>query len=414
LQRAEGFPELLNRKLIKKFDNMENYLTVSELVKDIKGIVESQFGFVVIKGEVSNIKNSFSGHTYFSLKDGTAQIRCALFKYQKKNITHELVEDREYIVWGKVSLYEARCDLSIIVSLIVPFGEGRDALKLRMLKEKLSKEGLFKDEHKKLLPEFVEHIGVVTAEGGAAIHDIIRVGRNRFPGLRITLSPALVQGEGAEDTIVSAIEMLSREEGVDVIIVGRGGGSKEDLNAFNSEKVARAVVSSQKPVISAVGHEIDRTILDMVASFSVSTPSAAAELVTPEYKVMQDLISLSLGRMQQRIENILRENFIELDHIMHLFPHPENWLKEKGYRLNTLLMMAEKAVVGKYSKFKEHFSELNMRLETKSPLRPLENGYALVRQKGKIVKRAAGFKDGEELSIRFYDGEVYISAKDES
>ena len=389
----------------------ERILTVSELVRDIKGVVEAGFGVVALRGEVTNLRASFSGHTYFTLKDDAAQIRCVIFKGQRMAAERTLAEDAEYIVWGRVSLYEARADLSLIVSFFMPAGEGKDALRIKLLKEKLSKEGLFDESHKKPLPRFVEHIGVVTAAGGAAIHDIIRVGRDRYPRLRITLYPALVQGEKAEETIVRGVELLGSLPGIDAIIVGRGGGSKEDLMAFNGESLARAVAACPVPVVAAVGHETDRTILDLAASYSVPTPSAAAELCTAEAAELAREAAGIAAFIGQKTTSLLRDHWMRLDRALLSLPRPAEWIQRLRLRLSELAASLEKETLRLHRGADRRLAELVLRVETLSPLRPLEQGYALVRQGGRTVKRLATLDDVVPFSVRFADGETTAEVK---
>ncbi len=389
----------------------ERVFTVSELVRDIKGAVEAGFGFVAVRGEVTNLRASFSGHTYFTLKDNATQLRCIIFKGQKGAADRTLVEDGEYIVWGRVSLYEARADLSIIVSFFLPAGEGKEALKIKALKEKLAKEGLFDESHKKPLPRFVEHIGVVTAAGGAAIHDIIRVGRDRYPRLKITLYPALVQGEKAEVSIARGVEALGAIDGIEALIVGRGGGSKEDLMAFNGEALARAVAACPVPVVAAVGHETDRTILDLVASYSVATPSAAAELCTADALELAREAAGIASFLGERTGGILRDHWMRLDRAMLSLPRPAEWIQRLRLKLAELSASLGKEVVRRHRAADRRLAELFLKIETLSPLRPLEQGYALIRQKGATVKRLASLDADAALTVRFADGETTAEVK---
>lgn len=388
--------------------NQEPFRTVTEVVKDIKKIVESQFSFVVIKGEVTNLKLSYSGHTYFTLKDKDSQIRCAIFRQQQTALGRQLESDKEFIIWGKISLYEARSEITVIVSFFMPYGEGQDALRLKILKEKLHKMGVFDETHKKLLPDFIEHIGVVTSESGAAIHDIIHVGRNRFPPLKITLYPALVQGDKAEASIIKGIEELAKLDDISVLIVGRGGGSKEDLAIFNSEAIAMTVINCSKPVVAAVGHETDRTILDMAASFTVSTPSAAAELVTQEKEELIKTIENSINLAGEKILSQIKNQYMRLDRFMLSLPSPALWLKEKTHELSQIILVAEKAITQAIRDKKDIFQEINTNLETLSPLRPLENGFALITQNSRMIKRKASLKNSDNFKIKFIDGEIEI------
>ncbi len=388
---------------------MTDFLTVSELVNEVKNAVESQFGFVVIKGEVSNLSTAFSGHTYFSLKDKNAQIRCVLFKFQKKSIPYNLEEGKEFIIWGRLNIYEKRADLTVIVNIFTPFGEGKSAIELKMLKEKLHKEGLFDEIYKKTLPDYIFHIGVVTSKTGAAIHDIIKVGRSVFPNLKITLFPALVQGKDAEKSIVKGIEILSHKEEIDAIIVGRGGGSKEDLSVFNSEKIARTVFASPKPVISAVGHETDLTILDLVASYSVSTPSSAAKLVTDFFPKTLNLIGNFEQDSKNAINNNLHSKQFLLDNLINNFPKPQHWIEERKYKLENIILNAKNLIEKKISKEKSDFLELFSQFQKFSPQKPLENGFTLIFQEGKIVKTAKNFNQKKPFKIKFIDKEIQIT-----
>ncbi len=389
----------------------ERVFTVSELVRDIKGVVEAGFGFVALKGEVTNLRASFSGHTYFTLKDTAAQIRCVIFKGQKISPERTLAEDAEYIVWGRVSLYEARADLSLIVNFFMPAGEGKEALRIKLLKEKLAKEGLFDESRKKPLPRFVEHIGVVTAAGGAAIHDIVRVGRDRYPRLKITLYPALVQGEKAEQAIARGVELLGALPGIEALIVGRGGGSKEDLMAFNGEALARAVAACPVPVVAAVGHETDRTILDLVASYSVATPSAAAEICTAEASELAREAAGIASFIGERTGSLLRDHWMRLDRAMLSLPRPAEWIQRLRLKLSELSAALEKEVIRQHRVADRRLAELFLRVETLSPLRPLEQGYALIRQNGVTVKRLTALGTEGAFTVRFADGETTASVK---
>ena len=383
----------------------DRILSVSELVRDLKGVVESNFGVVILRGEVSNLHTSFSGHTYFTLKDETAQIRCALFKGQKGG-DRTLVEDTAYLVWGRVSLYEARADITLIVSFFLPAGEGTEALRIQELKKKLQEQGLFDPSRKKELPPLIEHIGVVTAAGGAAIRDIIRVGRDRYPRLRITLYPALVQGDQAEEMLARGVEALQAIPGIEAIIVGRGGGAKEDLRAFNGERLARAVASCRVPVVAAVGHETDRTVLDLVASHSVSTPSAAAELVT---RPAADLIADATGRaalMGEQVRSLLRDRQMRLDRLLLQIPRPAEWLQRLHLRLLGVSTALGAELQRIHRDAERRLAEAVLRVEMRSPLRPLEQGYALIRQGGAAVGRLAALDGDRPFAVRFLDGET--------
>jgi len=387
----------------------ERVFTVTELAHNLKAIVEAQFGIVVVRGEVTNLRIAVSGHTYFTLSDEGAQIRCVLFKGTKISAERPLVEDTTYLVWGRLSLYEPRTEISLVVSFFLPEGEGIEAIRLKALKEKLAKMGLFDESRKKKLPVIVEHIGVVTAPGGAAIQDIIRVGRDRYPRLRITLYPALVQGEGAEEMLIRGIEFLGSMREIDAIIIGRGGGAKEDLRVFNSEKLALAVAACPIPVIAAVGHETDRTILDLVASYSVSTPSAAAVLCSPLRRDLLTRLDTLCATFSSLLERSLQERQMRLDRLLLSLSSPAEWLQRASRRLSELVGTIEKRISLVFHRDERHFSALLLLLERHNPVAPLERGFAVVRQNERVVKRLASFNETETFTLRFADGETSVS-----
>lgn len=382
---------------------------VSYLVKEIKQGVEGAFGFVAVTGELTNLSRAYSGHIYFSLKDEHSQIRCALFKGKQKINKAELRNDEEYLVYGRVSVYEPKTEITLIVNLIMPAGVGLAALKLKMLREKLSKMGLFDDKHKKPLPEYPEKVGVVTAEGGAAIHDIIKVAGKRFPSAEIILSPSSVQGEKAEDELVSALERLSQTE-VEVIIIGRGGGSKEDLDAFNSEKLALAVANCPVPVVSAVGHETDSTILDQIASKSAPTPSAAAELVFPDGEMMLHRLLTDEISMKRSVTSKLDTLEMQLDNLILSMKSPIQVIDRISYRAEQLLMTAKNRLNDRIFNSIQQLQKLELSLEKNNPLSPLERGFAMIKQNSSMIKRLNKFDQSEEFSITFKDGKVKIKA----
>ena len=386
----------------------EVVVPVSAFVRDLKNAVEGAFGFVALRGEITNLTKAYSGHIYFTLKDGDAQIKCALFKNQQKMNRAGLVNDAEYIVYGRISVYEPRSEITLVASLVVPFGEGMAAMQLKILKEKLYKEGVFDDIHKKPLPEYPETIGVVTAESGAAIHDIIRVSRKRFPAAGIVLSPALVQGKEASASIVAALKRLEKLDEIEAVIIGRGGGSKEDLDAFNSEELARAVINFAKPVVSAVGHETDSTILDLAASFSVATPSAAAELIFPDASEILQNVDNYMNLLKKQTEGLLFSKIMQLDNLTLSLKNPEEVIKETLHKAEKLMFRAETSVKEIINRRIAGLSELEKLLEMNNPLYPLSKGFAIVSQNGKTVKTGKKLKTEEPFEIRFGDGIVEI------
>lgn len=384
---------------------------VSVLVSDIKRAVEGAFGFVAVTGELTNLSLSYSGHTYFTLKEGDAQIKCAFFKNRKQMNRTEIKNDAQYMVYGKISVYEPRSEITLIVNLIIPYGEGLDALKLKLLKEKLLKEGVFDKSHKKELPGYPETIGVVTSEGGAAIHDIISVARRRFPSASIVLAPATVQGKNADTSIVSAIEKLSSLEDIDVIIVSRGGGLKEDMEPFNSEALAHSVINSKKPVVSAVGHEIDSTILDLAASYSVPTPTAAAELIFKEKSAIVDNITQMLREIGSKIESETEKAMMRFDNLMLSLKSPYEIIETYLHNSEKLMLRASQNISAIIFSNFEKLSVLESLLEKNNPKLPMDKGFALILQNNKAVPKLVHFKKESPFSITFIDGKTDIIPK---
>ena len=309
-------------------------LTVSQLNHQIRYLLENNYSHVQVIGEISNLAKPASGHIYFTLKDKNAQIRVALFRSSTGSYTPN-TGDR-VVVRGRISLYEPRGDYQMIASSLKPEGEGDLQLAFLQLKEKLEKEGLFDPAHKKAIPITIKTIGVVTSKTGAAVHDILTVLKRRFPSISIVIYPTLVQGSLAAKSISEAIEQANQRNEVDVLVVGRGGGSIEDLWAFNEEIVARSIYASKLPIVSAVGHEVDFTISDFVADARSPTPSAAAELLSPD---QQSLIQ-AFDQMENRLVNLLESHIsikhLHLDRITSRLRHPGEKLNEQQRIINQL------------------------------------------------------------------------------
>ena len=292
-------------------------LTVSQLTSLVRDVLEREVGTVLVAGEISNLHRASSGHIYFTLKDDRSQIRCAMFRTAAQRLVFDPEDGQEVVAQGQIGLYPARGDVQLYVELLEPQGRGALQLAFEQLKARLGAEGLFGEERKRPLPFFPRHVGVATALGGAALHDILVMLRQRCPGLRVVVRPTRVQGAGAAEDIVRAIADLNACAELEVLIVGRGGGSLEDLWCFNDERVARAIAGSRLPVVSAVGHEIDLTIADLVADRRAPTPTAAAELVVPrrvDLVAMVDRAAAALaagllrasGRQRERLANLAR------------------------------------------------------------------------------------------------------------
>jgi len=320
-------------------------LTVTELTRHIKSLLEDSIGFVWVVGEVSNLRRPASGHLYFTLKDEESQIAVVMFKNRNVHLRFQLEDGMAVIAGGLVSVYERRGNYQIIAEELEPRGVGALQLAFEQLKEKLQKEGLFDPEHKKPLPMLPQRIGIVTSPTGAAIRDILNVIQRRFSNVHVLIYPVLVQGEQAAGQIAQGIADVDRLADVDVIIVSRGGGSLEDLWAFNEEIVARAIYECNTPIISAVGHEIDFTIADFVSDVRAPTPSAAAELVVQERETLAETIDI----FQKQLDGYVRQHLVSLRHRVELcvesyaFQRPTEPLRQLLQRLDELTIRQEQA-----------------------------------------------------------------------
>ena len=320
-------------------------LTVTELTRHIKSLLEDYIGFVWVVGEVSNLRRPTSGHLYFTLKDAESQIAVVMFKNRNVRLRFRLEDGMAVIAGGLVSVYERRGNYQIIAEELEPRGVGALQLAFEQLKEKLQKEGLFDPEHKKPLPMLPQRIGIVTSPTGAAIRDILNVIQRRFSNVHVLIYPVLVQGEQAAGQIAQGIADVDRLANVDVIIVSRGGGSLEDLWAFNEETVARAIYECETPVISAVGHEIDFTIADFVSDVRAPTPSAAAELVVQERETLAE----GIEALEKQLDGYIRQFMDSLRHRVQLyvesyvFQRPTEPLRQLAQRVDELTMREEQA-----------------------------------------------------------------------
>jgi exodeoxyribonuclease VII large subunit len=347
-------------------------LTVSEINRRCKRVLESQFPLIWVSGEVSNFVCPSSGHWYFTLKDSSAQIHCAMFRNRNMRLRFEPKSGDQVIARARVSLYEGRGDYQLIIDHLEPAGDGLLQRAYNELKAKLSAEGLFDQHYKSPLPELARHIGVITSPSGAAIRDIITVLKRRFPSIAISIFPVSVQGNTASGEISRAIA-LANQQALDLLIVGRGGGSLEDLQAFNSEEVARSIFASKLPVVSAVGHEIDFTIADFVADLRAPTPSAAAELVSPDQFEWQQTL---LGYQRSLAKNILNRLHNENKHLHALsrrLRHPGTRLREQHQRLDDLEIHLFNALRNRLSIFEKRLSILRNRMLNRSPLNAIHS-----------------------------------------
>ena len=384
--------------------------TVWELTQEIKSTLEQTFPPLWVEGEISNLSRPLSGHIYFTLKDESSQIRCVLWRNIAESLPFQIEDGLHVIVLAKLSLYEKQGQYQLYVDDLHPVGIGKLELAFQQLKEKLYKEGLFDEDHKKPIPTFPKRIGIVTSPTGAAIRDIIKIARRRFPGIELILKPVRVQGEGAAHEIVQAIAEFNQFGNVDVLIVGRGGGSLEDLWVFNEEKVARAIYASQIPVVSAVGHEIDFTIADFVSDLRAPTPSAAAEIVVPNQKEISKEVAGSLQRIVSAQAGLIQSCRQRLKAVIESYglKKPADLLWQNRQRLDEVIRQTLTAFQHLIRLAKQSLSISAGRLNALSPLAVLERGYSVCYKlpERKIVKSAAALTVKDQLEVLLWKGKV--------
>lgn len=353
-------------------DTRPRALTVSELNHQARHLLESSFMQVWVEGELSGFSRPSSGHWYFSLKDQKCQIRCAMFRGANQRIRTLPREGDQIRIRGKVTLYENRGDFQIIVEHLEPAGLGALQQAFEALKARLQGEGLFDPARKKPIPATPRHIGVVTSPTGAAIHDILTVLKRRCPAIPVTLYPTAVQGEAATADIVRAIDRAQQHGLADVLIIGRGGGSLEDLWCFNEEAVARAIAACPIPTVSAVGHEVDVTIADFVADLRAPTPSAAAEKISPDQQDWLRRLTEQQGRLGQSARRLLQRLDNQLGHLSARLRDPRRELLEKAQRMDELELRLNKAIRNRLDQQKQKTDYLLQRMSAQSPRRTLK------------------------------------------
>ncbi|NIP72965.1 MAG: exodeoxyribonuclease VII large subunit [Gammaproteobacteria bacterium] len=435
--------------------------TVSRLNREARALVEGSFPLLWIEGELSNLARPSSGHLYFSLKDPNAQVRCAMFRNRNLHLRFRPADGMQVLVRARISLYEARGEFQLIVEHMEEAGDGALRRAFEQLKERLAAEGLFAAEHKRPVPALPRRIGVITSPSGAAIRDVLSVLRRRFPALPLLIYPVPVQGEGAAQKIAAAIRLADERRDCDVLIVTRGGGSLEDLWAFNEEAVARAIFDCRLPVVSAVGHEVDFTIADLAADYRAPTPSAAAEHVSPDQADWLRALGLKAGRLERGLRGRLGQSAQRLDWLAGRLrrQHPGARLRQHGQRLDELeqrLQRAQRnhvrhlrarlgqavarlerhiptgrlhqlderraslgrrldAAMGRHlERRQQRLAALGRALETISPLATLERGYAIVSREadGTILRDTQQTRPGERVQARLSRG-VLVCTVDE-
>jgi len=432
--------------------------TVSRLNREIRTVLEQGFASLVLTGEISNFIAPASGHWYFSLKDDKAQIKAAMWRGNNRSQSYRPENGAQVTVKARVSLYEPRGDYQLIVEHMEPAGEGQLKQEFDALKMRLAAEGLFSSAYKKPLPQNINRIGVITSATGAAIKDILTVLKRRAPQLEVIIYPAMVQGKEAHIHLINQIELANARNEVDILILGRGGGSLEDLWCFNHEQLARAIHNSDLPIISAVGHEIDTTISDYVADMRAPTPSAAAELVSPNTQELHSKVTQLINRLNNAFKHSIADKralATQLQHRLNLC-HPRNQLNQKAQRLDELSIALQQAMQSrlyqqertlnnltprlmrqspdkKLVQASHQLSQLQARLnqaiqqqlqqannslalqasklDSVSPLNVLARGYSITKtQQGKVVKSVGQIKAGDVLVTELVDGSVKSTA----
>ncbi len=385
-------------------------ITVEELNKYIKTKIDGDefLNNVYVRGEISNFKLHYTGHMYFTLKDEKSLVKCIMFKSYTPYLSFMPKDGMKVCILGSVSVFERDGVYQIYAKGMKQDGIGSLYEEYEKLKAKLEKEGLFDETHKKQVPRFSKTIGVLTSSTGAVIRDIINVSTRRNPNVHIRLIPVPVQGPGAEIKIAEAIEKMNREKLADVIIVGRGGGSIEDLWPFNEEIVARAIYNSKLPIISAVGHETDFTIADFVADLRAPTPSAAAELAVPNIEDVKYTISQYENKYKvalKRKHELMKMRF-EKCMSRRAFKEPMQKINEQYINIDMYTKSLNNSILNKINNSKMKFNNVITKIDALSPMKTMARGYAITEKDGKIIKKAADLEVGDEITLKYIDGEA--------
>lgn len=386
--------------------------TISQLNAQVRMLLEDTFPLILVEGEISNLVQAQSGHTYFTLKDKFAQIRCAMFKTRNNSLSFFPTNGRHVLVQAQVGIYEQRGDFQLIVCRMEDVSEGILRRKFDELKSKLQQEGLFALEHKRAIPYLPKSIGVITSPVGAAIHDIITILQRRFPSLPIIIYPTQVQGAEAAGQIVKAVQIANQRQECDVIILARGGGSLEDLWPFNEEIVARAVYHSNIPVVTGVGHESDVTIADLVADLRAATPSAAAELVSPDQQEVLAKLEHLEGRLTRVFYHRLHTASLLLENQIKRLRHPYQRIQTHAQYLDNLEQRLHFIWQQIWQQKKAEFDSLIRSLQAVSPLATLARGYAIITKEQKIIYSSLEVKISDNIKVQLKDGYLKCKVED--
>lgn len=412
--QKEPPPEEMTSSRGKPAVQQPKHLSVSELTSQIRGILEPNLGDIWVQGEISNYRPAASGHLYFSLKDQNASISAAAFGWgarSAKQKKFDLKDGLQVLCHGKVTVYPPRGSYQITVDQIEPLGAGALQIAFEQLKAKLAAEGLFESTRKRRLPAFPNRLAIVTSPTGAAIQDMLTILGRRAPHVRVTIIPAIVQGDEAPKQIIRGLEVANRLNLGDIVVLARGGGSIEDMWCFNDENLARAIAASRLPVVSAVGHEIDFTISDFVADLRAPTPSAAAELVTGHWIDAIGKVRESKVRLAQGIQRDLVVRKTLLSHISARVVSPRDRLREQAQRCDELSLRLERAFHVRLERRRATLEQLMGKLDALSPLKVLDRGYSIAQDiDGTVIRSAKKIKSGQDMQIKFADGEKKVRA----
>lgn len=399
------------------FDRLPEILTVTELTARIRDVIEPAFRSILVMGEISSFKRYASGHLYFNLTDGESLIRAIIWRFTASRLRFPLKDGLNVVAQGHLEVYNKRGDYSFIIDQISPRGVGEKELALRELKEKLARLGYFASERKKALPRFPRRIAMVTSPSGAAIRDMLEILARRWPLGEVWVCPVRVQGDGAAQSIANALRFLGHVKGIDVILLGRGGGSSDDLDAFNQEIVAQAIFNSRAPIVSAVGHEIDVTLADMVADLRALTPSEAAERVVPDCAVVYEELAQRRQRMAHQLErrlHLARERLEALAQ-RRVLRQPLERIRDQERRLDEVVERLLRATRQRVTQGQAVVEATAARLDALSPLQVLGRGYSLTRTaEGRhVIRRAAEVTPGERIEVLLAEGRL-IGTVDET
>jgi len=393
-----------------------NIFSVSEITKYIKGLFEydDKVANVLVRGEISNFKHHFSGHCYFTLKDNHATIRAVMFKSRAQVLKFEPKDGMKVIASGQITVFERDGQYQLYVQQLVPDGIGELSLAFAQLKEKLEAEGLFADVRKKTLPMLPKIVGIITSATGAVLRDIITVSKRRHPGVKLLLYPVLVQGPEAPLQIVHALEVLNKLGTVDVIIVGRGGGSIEDLWSFNDERVVRAIAASVIPIVSAVGHQTDYTLTDFAADRRAATPSQAAEIVVPDVRELIKYVTTLKNMLCNNVYNVVKNKRLRVEQstTSRVLQYPHEFITNRQQMLDTYMDRLDKSVKQIIMVKQHQFAISAEKLAMLNPLAVLGRGYSIVRNThGQSVNTISKVQPGEQLEIVLNQGVINVEVK---